>query len=103
MSLKNFRSYTLAIELYRACQGIKAPAYVRDQLLRAALSVACNLGEGSGKSSPKDRARIYSIALGSLREVQVLLELHGNEPARSIAACTGAAIYRLVYVLERTS
>jgi four helix bundle protein len=103
MSLKNFRAYALAVELYRACQAIKAPAYVRDQLLRAALSVACNLGEGSGKSSPKDRARIYSIALGSLREVQVLLELHGNQAASKLADQTGASVYRLVYVLEHSS
>ena len=103
MSLKNFRAYAMSVELYRACQGIKAPAYVKDQLMRASLSVAANLGEGSGKSSPKDRARIYSIALGSLREVQVLLELHDTDATRQIADRTGALVYRLVYVLERAS
>ena len=102
MSLNNFRAYNLAVELYRSCQAIQAPAYVRDQLLRAALSVACNLGEGSGKSSPKDRARIDSIALGSLREVQVILELHGNPASRMQADRAAASVYRLVKALERT-
>lgn len=34
MSLKNFRAYEMAIKLYRSCQTIKAPGYVKDQLLR---------------------------------------------------------------------
>lgn len=96
MSLRNFRAYAMAVELYRCCQGIRAPAYVRDQFLRASLSVAANLGEGSGKSSPKDRCRFYEIGLGSLREVQVLLELHGDAVARAFADRTGAVVFRLV-------
>src|SRR4051794_16384086 len=100
MSLKNFRAYELAVDLYRSCQGIQAPAYVKDQLMRAALSVATNLGEGSGKSSPKERCRIYQIALGSLRETQVILELHGTEKSRNQADQTGAAIYCLVKSLQ---
>lgn len=101
MSLKNFRSYSMAMQLYRSCQAIRVPAYVKDQLMRAALSVPLNLSEGSGKSSPKDRCRFYQIALGSLREVQTILELHGNDAARTIADQTGALIFRLVQALER--
>lgn len=103
MSLQNFRSYAMAVQLYRHCQAIRVPAYVKDQLMRASLSVAGNLGEGSGKSSPKDRCRFYQIALGSLREVQVLLELHGNAEACAAADATGAMVFRLVQSLERTS
>jgi four helix bundle protein len=37
--------------------------------------VALNLAEGSAKSSPKERARFYRIALGSFRETVAVLDL----------------------------
>lgn len=100
MSLCNFRSYHQATALYRGCQTLPLPAYVKDQLMRAALSIATNLGEGSGKSSPKDRGRFYQIALGSLREVQVILDLHGTPALVAQANTVGAHVYKLVKALE---
>lgn len=40
------------------------------QLRRAAVSVTSNIAEGFSRSSYQDKTRFYSIALGSLTEVQ---------------------------------
>ena len=101
MSLKNFRSYNLAVELYRACQTIKVPAYVKDQLMRAASSVALNLREGSAKPGPKDRRRFYLIAFASLREVQAITDLEQERCAKLVAEADvlAAHLYRLTRAL----
>ncbi len=43
------------------------------QIRRAALSVTCNLAEGTSRSSGKEQARFSEIAFGSLMEVLNLL------------------------------
>ena len=45
------------------------------QIRRSALSVSCNLAEGSGKISNKDKANYTTIAFGSLMETMNLLIL----------------------------
>jgi four helix bundle protein len=95
MPLKNFRSYDLAAELYKKCKPAKLPAYAKDQLLRASLSVCLNLAEGSAKPTEKDRQRFYAIAFGSLREVQSLLELEGLTDLIAAADHLGACLYKL--------
>ena len=98
--LTTFRTYQLAKDLYQSCQGLKVPHYVHDQFMRAALSVCLNLSEGSAKPTKKDRKKFYFIALGSLREVQTCLELHGNEDIRIKADTVAAHCYRLCYSLS---
>ena len=51
MPLKNFRSYDLAVELYRKCKGIPLPSYAKDQLLRASMSICLNLAERKDNAS----------------------------------------------------
>ena len=96
--LNNFRTYQLAIEFYRRSQEVRAPGFLKNQLLRAAGSVALNLSEGTAKPTIKERQRYYSIALGSLRECQAL-ELNGtNVPALlELADHLGASLYRLIH------
>ena len=69
---------------------------MKEQFERALLSVVLNLAEGSGKPSRKDRARFYSIAMGSLRETQAIFDLQGYVPQSKLADRLGAHVYRLI-------
>ena len=103
-SLQNFKSYQLAKALYQDCQASKmSGAGLRDQLLRAASSVALNLAEGSAKRSPKDRARFYEIALASLREVQAILDLKHSVRLQQQADILGAHVYLLLRATRNTT
>jgi four helix bundle protein len=46
-----------------------------DQMRRAAVSVASNIAEATGRSSRRDGARFLSIAAGSASELEYQLEL----------------------------
>ena len=93
--LANFKSYQMALELYKKCEHIKAKAFLKDQLERASLSVVLNLVEGSAKTTAKERARFYSISYASLRETQALLEIMNQKEVGILANQLGGMIYRL--------
>ncbi|MCC7442734.1 MAG: four helix bundle protein [Bdellovibrionales bacterium] len=93
--LSNFRTYQLAKVLHAGCQGLRMSEPYRDQLDRAVLSVVLNLAEGSGKLTRPERRRFYGIALGSLREVQAILELRNEQAQSATADQLGAMIYKL--------
>ena len=97
----NFRSYQVAIEVFKEVKSLQLPTYLRDQCLRAASSVVLNLAEGSGKDSAADRRRFYQIAMGSTREVQAILDLADKVPAslRNHADHLGACVYKLCRAL----
>lgn len=46
-----------------------------DQLRRAVISIPSNIAEGSGRTTPKDQAHLYTIAYGSLMEVLAQLDV----------------------------
>ena len=77
--LKNFQTYQLAVALYKACEKLKLYGPLREQLRRATASIALNLAEGSAKPTSKDRSKYYHIALGSIREVQSIMDLIENK------------------------
>jgi four helix bundle protein len=56
-------------------EEIKARAAVKDQLDRAATSIALNIAEGNGKFSRRDRARYFDIARGSAVESASCLDV----------------------------
>ena len=49
-------------------------AKLADQLQRASLSISVNIGEGTGKRSPRDRARFYEYSHGSAMECGALFD-----------------------------
>ena len=93
--MKKFRTYQLALELVKGTRPLNLKAPFRDQFQRAVLSIPLNLAEGSAKTSAADRKRFYEIALGSLREVQALIDILGLEELVEPADKLGAHIYRL--------
>ena len=95
--LKSFRTYQLAVNLYREAKSLGVPGYLKDQLLRSASSIALNLAEGSAKPSRKERLRYYHIAFASLRETQCILELEGERypEFKAKADILAAHLYKL--------
>jgi four helix bundle protein len=73
--MQNFRTYQLSLSFYRRVQNTKLPAYLKDQLLRAASSICLTLAEGSGKRTRADQNRFFYMALGSAREVQAIFDI----------------------------
>ena len=97
-----FRTCDLAVELYEKCDKIKAKAYIRDQMMRAALSVVLNITEGAAKSTEKERCRFYNIAYASIKEVQILLKLQKREQEFKLADHLGGCLYRLQHPKPHT-
>ena len=78
MTNKNFRSYQLALDLYKDCKAVKLPYYLRDQLLRALSSAVLNLSEGAARQTRKERNRYFNIAYASTKEVQAIIDLESE-------------------------
>ena len=95
--LKGFKTYELAVRLYKECEQLNARSHIKDQLLRASLSIMLNIAEGSAKPTIKDKRRYYAIALGSVRETQSLLSLLEAKNAFALSDQVGACCYRLVH------
>jgi four helix bundle protein len=68
-------SVQLAVSIYNLTQSFpKQEAFsLTDQMRRAAVSIASNIAEGSGRASKKDFAHFVSIAVGSARELETQL------------------------------
>jgi len=99
MFLQNFRTYQFAKKFYLECRELKQiPSYLRDHLLRASSSVCLNLAEGYGRRTSKDQAKFYSIALGSIRECQAIIDLDADQNCiiAQSADIVAAQIYSLL-------
>jgi len=76
--MKQFRTLNLAIQFYKDAKNLKLPRPLKDQYDRALLSVVLNLSEGNAKPTARDRRKFFYISLGSLREIQTLLQITEN-------------------------
>jgi four helix bundle protein len=55
--------------------SLSSGSSARSQLERASTSIPLNIAEGNAKSSKKDRARFWRIALGSTLECAAVLDV----------------------------
>ncbi len=68
-------AYHVAIEFLVAIKAAAIrDAKLRDEALRAAKSVCCNVAEGAGRFSRADKARAFTIARGECIEAFAALE-----------------------------
>lgn len=69
-------AHTLALKIYNISKSFpKEELYgITSQIRRAALSVPTNIVEGAGRQGQKELKNFLNIALGSLSEVEYLLE-----------------------------
>lgn len=76
---RNLEVYKKAKEFHLSCMelldGSKPPAYVKDQLGRASMSIVLNIAEGSGKFSKPDRRSFYVIARASVFECVAIFDV----------------------------
>ncbi len=96
--MKTFRTLDLAVEFYDEVEKLQVTGHLRDQLLRAASSIALNLSEGNAKGSVKEKKRFYQIAYASTQECKTifsLLKQNGSEAAKK-ADHLAASLYKLL-------
>lgn len=69
------RSKNLAVEIYRLTNNgaFNRDFGLRDQVRRAAVSVASNIAEGHERGTNRDSVRFFYMAKGSIAELQTQL------------------------------
>ena len=93
-----FRVLNEAIRFHQLVRALRLPSRkLKDQLVRAAESVALQLSEGNGRSSQQDRLCFFNRAYTSVKEAQTALVLGEVRDALVVdrADYLGAAVYRL--------
>jgi four helix bundle protein len=101
-SLHRFDAYRLALDFRRVVVKwlpLKR-AELSDQLDRASISIALNIAEGAGRTSPRERIRHYTIARGSAVECLACLDLIDLEAAVGSMSDARATLLRLSMVLS---
>jgi len=66
------KAHALVLNVHRAAKGMRGPSFtpVRNQMLRAALSIPTNIVEGYGQASKRDFARFLRYAINSASELE---------------------------------
>ena len=71
---QHLKSTTIDMLKFIAGNTISDP-YLKDQLRRASLSALLNLAEGTGRRSPAEKKKYYTIARSSIFEVVAILDV----------------------------
>jgi len=71
------KAHALALDVHRIATGIRGSdnAGLRNQMIRAAMSIPTNIVEGTGQRSGKEFARFIGFALNSATELESHLML----------------------------
>ncbi len=93
--MKKLRTYQLAMDFYKNSRNLYLKEPLKNQFQRAALSVVLNLAEGSAKPTAKDRRKYYRTSLGSLREMQAILNIISHRNLTEEADKLGGYLYKL--------
>jgi four helix bundle protein len=96
--MKNFKTLDLAIEFSKTCSKLDFKGHLKEQLQRAASSIALNLSEGNARGSAKEKRNFFHMSYGSLRECQTIFKLMdlNDQAIEQKADVLGACLYRLV-------
>ncbi len=97
--------YRVALELnvFAARLVPRGHRDIRDQLMRASLSVSANLAEGCGRRAPAEKAHFYSIARGSAMECAAIVDVVRSLGLSPVAICKDARwlVVRVVQMLTK--
>ena len=100
------KGIALAVEMYQLARKLPGSErrILRDQMLRAAISIPSNVAEGHGQVSKGAFVRHLGIARGSLREVETLLEIakqvgYHDDAAQEKARLLADEVSRMLWVL----
>ena len=89
------RAYETAVTIYQSLKKENLRGAVKDQIIRASMSVCLNLAEGNNRDGVKDRKRFFNMALTSHREVQALIKMEDLKSYTELADKLGAQLYQL--------
>ena len=79
--VRKLRVWTLGMQIVRDVKSIvdgcprTGVGDLRNQMVRAAISIPSNVAEGAGRESDMEFRRFLRIALGSCRELETQLEI----------------------------
>jgi len=96
--MKSFRTLDLSVEFYEMSEQSGIKGNLRDQLLRAASSIALNLSEGNAKRTSAEKKRFYQMAYASSQECKTILKLakSNDEKINDTADKLAAWIFKLL-------
>ena len=100
------KGIVLAVETYQLVRSLPASErfILRDQMVRAAVSIPSNIAEGHGQIAKGAFVRHLGIARGSLRELETLLEIarkvgYQDDATQEKARILADEINRMLWVL----